>query len=821
VIGGLQPGAVYHFRLSASDGEGTASGADLTFTTFPTVGGESFSSVGSSGATLHAQVNPGGEPTSYFFEYGSTTAYGSTTPVQSVGAASEAVSVLAGVEGLQADTTYHFRVVATSARGTTSGPDEAFSTFPVATLGLPDGRGYELVSPLDNGDASVTSGGRAAADGGAVSYLGQGPPVGGNGNNANPNGRGLAIGSDNEYLVTRSTGGGWAASDIQPESLDSVHYQNFSSDLSLGILSSKEPLVAGAPSFPNESEGAALYSRDNGDGSYDLLGANASYAGSNPAGSHFLVSHDGKLEETEPATGQSYLVNVLPGGGSSGGAVFGAPARHENGGNGDVSSALFLADYSNVISDDGSRVFWTETDGEGNPQRLFVSENVGSADGRTVQLDASQNPGHMGGGGRFATASSDGSRVFFTDCQQLTTDATAIPTLGCEQEVKRKVTGGSSLRSNTPSGADLYEYDLPTGTLTDLSVAQGVEHAGVVGVLGASETGSYVYFAAAGALASGASSQECIQTVTAEEPNFATKCNVYVVHDGGAPALVTTVTSQEWADWATVVGEHQAYVAPEGGQLVFDSKQNLTGFESHGVNEIYMYTPGVGLSCVSCNPSGALTPPDTGARLSESDNTTYALRDITADGDRVFFDSSEGLVPQDENGLQDVYEWERDGSGSCTRTKGCLYDLSGGLSSDNATFGDASEDGSDVFFTSREDLVPQDEGEILQLWDAHECTSAAPCPQETSTACTGTGCQGVPGAPPVFETPSSITFHGRGNFPAAVKVVKKTAAQLKAEKLSKALKACHADKRAKKRKACEVAARRRYGASKKAVKKKG
>jgi hypothetical protein len=74
-----------------------------------------------------------------------------------------------------------------------------------------------------------------------------------------------------------------------------------------------------------------------------------------------------------------------------------------------------------------------------------------------------------------------------------------------------------------------------------------------------------------------------------------------------------------------------------------------------------------------------------------------------------------------------------------------------------------------------------------------------------------------------------VTFNGIGNFPGGADpnqstvVKKKTAggrALNQAEKLSKALKACHADKRAKKRKACEATARRKYGVAKKAVKKK-
>jgi hypothetical protein len=156
--------------------------------------------------------------------------------------------------------------------------------------------------------------------------------------------------------------------------------------------------------------------------------------------------------------------------------------------------------------------------------------------------------------------------------------------------------------------------------------------------------------------------------------------------------------------------------------------------------------------------------------LPNSNNSTYALRDLSADGDRVFFESTEGLVPdvaneqapapEDTNGLTNVYEWERGGSGSCTSATSCLYLLSGGTSTDLSFFLDASESGNDVFIGTRAQLVPQDRGETFEVYDAR-----ADAPQQlTPPACSGSGCQGVPSAPPIFATPSSVTFNGIGNF---------------------------------------------------------
>jgi len=89
--------------------------------------------VGATEATLHASVNPRGLATTYQFEYGTTTAYGSKAPAsaKSAGSGSAAVEVSQLVEGLKPSTTYHFRVKATSSAGTTYGADKTLTTLPL------------------------------------------------------------------------------------------------------------------------------------------------------------------------------------------------------------------------------------------------------------------------------------------------------------------------------------------------------------------------------------------------------------------------------------------------------------------------------------------------------------------------------------------------------------------------------------------------------------------------------------------------------------------------------------------------------------------
>jgi hypothetical protein len=125
---------------------------------------------------------------------------------------------------------------------------------------------------------------------------------------------------------------------------------------------------------------------------------------------------------------------------------------------------------------------------------------------------------------------------------------------------------------------------------------------------------------------------------------------------------------------------------------------------------------------------------------------------------------------------------------------------------------DADEEGNNVFFATRARLTGQDEGDNVVLYDARVNGFKALTPPE----CTGTGCQGVPPAPPIFATPSSVTFNGVGNYaPAAPSKAK---LETKSEKLTKALRACLRDKHKKKRLACEKSARKKYGPAKKAGK---
>ena len=113
----LKPGTSYHYRVVATSTAGTGRGADglLTTSSAPVAITGSATSVTATSATLNGTVNPGSRATTWYIEYGTSTSYGTKTPVKDAGAGTSDVAVSAAVTGLATGKTYHFRVVAVSA----------------------------------------------------------------------------------------------------------------------------------------------------------------------------------------------------------------------------------------------------------------------------------------------------------------------------------------------------------------------------------------------------------------------------------------------------------------------------------------------------------------------------------------------------------------------------------------------------------------------------------------------------------------------------------------------------------------------------------
>jgi phosphodiesterase/alkaline phosphatase D-like protein len=138
---GLASGTTYYFRVVATSTAGTSYGDQGSFTTgsAPVVVTQDATTVTTSGATLNGTVDPGRLATTYRFEYGTTTGYGSQSTSANAGSGSSPVSESLTLSGLAPDTTYHFRIVATNAAGTTTGDDAMFTTSttpPSVTTGV-------------------------------------------------------------------------------------------------------------------------------------------------------------------------------------------------------------------------------------------------------------------------------------------------------------------------------------------------------------------------------------------------------------------------------------------------------------------------------------------------------------------------------------------------------------------------------------------------------------------------------------------------------------------------------------------------------------
>jgi hypothetical protein len=755
----LAPKTTYHYWIVVTNSDGTVRGDEQTFVTnssvSPTITGESFSNTGPHGATLRAEVNPNGLATSYYFEYGPTNSYGSKTAVFNLKGGEGVVSATAVVSGLTPDTSYHFRSVVTNEEGSKAGSDVGFKTLVPVFEGLPDGRVYEMVTPLENEDAEVYVpqdglGGelgqgqgvtvpaefQSAADGDSIIYFGD-PTKGGTGNGGN--------GLGNSYLATRYPGGGWK--------------QVNTSNLSPG--SQPPPLFSGTP--PNRSAESLKISvvSSSADGSRVFFEADdALIPGEGSIEKELADDVKSEVEHNEVHNylyesfkGHLSLIDVSPGGKVASNAVFGDQP-----------------DVSNVVSSSGSRVFWTDL----NTGGLYVRENPGQpesphgaqgectvvTDACTVQVDASQAHG-PGGGGQFWTASEDGSKVFFTDSDAAGLTSSTLP----------------------GSGANLYEYEVSqtvgqSGVLKDLTT---VTEAGVEGVIGSSENGEYVYFVATSAL----DNRENDEHRTAVKGGY----NLYVIRGDESPRFIATLSQKDggqvepfvsignvaFGDWQPALSHRTAEVSPNGEGLVFMSEESLTGYsnrvDNSNLDEVFAYEAGSGhLFCVSCSQSGE--PPSANVEA-EGDGRVAGfvqvawgnggLRWMSENGGKVFFDSGEPLVAQDTNEAQDVYEWEREGEGSCVEPEGCVYLLSGGTSHSASWLEGESVSGNDVFIDTRAQLTPEDHSETYNLFDAR----VGGVKPATEPTCSGTGCQGIPSPPPTFATPPSVTFEGVGNFPSA------------------------------------------------------
>jgi hypothetical protein len=162
-ISGLATATTYHYRIVATNASGTTLGADRTFTTQgpPAVVTGAAQDIGPRSVVLNGTVDPRGRATSWHFEYGTTTSYGTNTPSRNAGSGNGAATISEPVPNLTPGVTYHYRLVASNGAGSTSGADGTFATPPGLTLKASTfrviaGRFVSLSGVLTGAPAGVT-----------------------------------------------------------------------------------------------------------------------------------------------------------------------------------------------------------------------------------------------------------------------------------------------------------------------------------------------------------------------------------------------------------------------------------------------------------------------------------------------------------------------------------------------------------------------------------------------------------------------------------------------------------------------------------------
>jgi hypothetical protein len=872
----LRGGTTYHYRLvAANHAGGTVEGEDRVLTTLPVpvVDELSTTDVTASSAQLNAKIESVGQPTSYHFEWGTTTAYGNVTPIPDrmlTSSASVAASVT--ISGLSGNTTYHWRVVAVDAGGSSVSPDQTFAYF-TSSESLPDGRQYELVSPASKNGALI----------GALFLHNVAPQVSDDGTRVTAPtiqcfaGSPSCVGSrqtEGEPYDFDKTGEGWRPRSLAPDAteFETSSWWSIDPNSDATLFSIPRPPSGGDQLYARQSSGqfSEIGPLGEGDTSYSVLTqepllstgdlSHVVYATNVPVwpfdeGSRGSESDTQSLYEYAGAAEEPRLVGVRVGGGLGSTDLISTCGT----GLGSGERSGFSKRYRS-LSTDGRVVYWSadscatgsgantgvpvparelyaRIDGEQSDARTVLVSGPTPASCTTVACKQHTTTESDARDAFFEGASNDGEVSVFADTQQLTDAATQDPSTGDSATIGRC---GNTTSSST--GCNLYMSVCPARCenaaareLLDLSATQEGGPR-VQGTMAISPDGSRVYFVAKGVIATSANQ-------FGQRPR-GNSDNLYVFereagHAGGNVSFVATLSSLDSREWDEHVEGGIANTTPDGSRLVFTSHRGLTpdATRAEGPSQVYEYDAQSGaLIRVSVGQGGFNNNGNTGvgnatitaaARSVESGSVPQRSDPtMSRGGAYVFFQSPVGLTPQalddvqvetSENGepgyAQNVYEYHegtvslisdgRDTSAVNRVATGSVELLGTDLS------------GANVFFSTVDQLVLEDQDTQRDYYDAHVCSTAQPCIVRAAGAseCQGETCHGAAPGQAATTTPGSATFSGPGNATPAVEAPKPPPKpSTRTQKLAKALKACRTKRNRHKRTACEAAAHKRYPA---------
>ena len=634
---------------------------------------------------------------------------------------------------------------------------------------LPDGRAYELVSPPSKSGADVIAQSYktfAAADGNGVSWPATGAFAGA-----------VGTSTDVQYLSRRDGRpgtSGWSTKAITPaggsqkfEALATVNVPTFEAafteDLTAGVYKSWRPLTD-APNVEGVSNLYRLRNLDESAPVPELLTGSASPLSAELPNAFrwlFQTNIDGASKDLRHVFFQSPWNLTGDGSFSFTGDLYeyaegvgvrrvgriplapatscddAARADCVDAASAEAGITASLAwggsqHSAEVISDDGSRIVFNVTAGD-MAGALFLREDGA----RTFQVNASEKSTPESAQAAVAwEASRDGSRVFFTTSEGL-------------------------VDGDDDSGEDVYVYDraAPEGSrLTRLSVNARGDSCDAEGVVGASSAGDVVYFLCTGQLVEGEGGQSAL----------------YRWQEGGTFAYLGRFDSASLAKpntprtaWPFPKLSRTSRVTPDGQFVLFMARRDdgfvgvggFSGYEHENLRQVYLYSaPSGRLLCVSCNPRASAATGDAftdiKTQVSASAHTQHLSHALSDDGRRVFFSTPEALVAEDSNGRWDAYKYDV--------PSGTLHLISSGKDPADSYFLEATANGDDVFFATRERLVGWDVDESYDLYDAR-VGGGFPEPVPAAQACAGEACRAPASIPPAAVVGASGQARGAGD----------------------------------------------------------
>ncbi len=758
-VTGLTPGSHYFVRLSVSRPlapNSTKSSLAKAFETdgaAPAVSKVGVTDIGDTSVRLLGMIDPRNSATGYVFQYGTTPSLGSSTAPVNIGGGTTPVLVSQVVNGLQPDTLYYFKLVATNLVGSTSSPGQSFTT----RVGPPPplNRAYELVSPPDKNfggvDFTPLFTAATAPDGEAANFctasgLPTDPP-------------GQATGACTNY-ISRRAADGWGTRNMNPYACSVFSFLGTPSTPTLnldyaligaplqGDFCSVPALVPGAPTT---GKGFALYREKlvADPFSIDLLAPLATdvkvvVGGNNPStsddASHVVYPSEAQQTADAPAGGAMKVFDWHEGDLSL--------VSKDTANQPFTTSSAVPVGAMNGMSATGDRIFFQNPAEPGISSgkcldqtcEIYMRENATITRWVSEQECTIACP-NTSARDLFLKANLDGSKAFFRS--------------------QAKLVDGDG-----QGGFDLYRYANSPNPATDKNLtlvskdnepADG-NVADVQSVLGVSDDGDTVYYVANGQILAG--------EPTAGGPK------VYRWRwNGGSPTtdyLATLRPGGVGGDEHLWYGDGERpliqLVTPDGKYLLVETFAQLDPvIDQDSSRDVYRWGAAGGWVCVSCQKPGTASAGNAkidGTDLFDSGLSAgnglgnQELRIVMSDdGSHVFFTAKNALVPADSNGaVEDVYEWN----------DGAVSMISSGRDSQDAILMGAGSSGRDVFFITFEKLVGWDTDANTDVYDAR-VGGGFPEPPPRPEICEGEACRGAGSSAPPITGAGTAVFEGPGD----------------------------------------------------------